>query len=68
MKITVILVKKIKITDFKKAKEIELVLFILMFLGLMSLNLWLFWTAFWLLLYLNIKKVIKILSKLELLF
>jgi len=68
VKITVILVKKIKITDFKKAKEIELVLFILMFLGLMSLNLWLFWTAFWLLLYLNIKKVIKILSKLELLF
>ncbi len=60
--------KKTKILKFFKNKDIEIVLFVLMFIGLISLNLWMFWIAFWLLLYLNLKKVIKILNKLELLF
>jgi len=60
--------KKLKIKNLKKTKEIEIALLVLMFLGILSLNLWLSWLAFWLLFFLRLKQVIKFFNKIEKLF
>ncbi len=58
-------IDKMKKPIFKNVKQIEIVLLIFMFLGLISLNLWLFWLAFWVLFFLKIEQIIKIFNKIE---
>ncbi len=59
-------VKKFKI-NFRKIKQLDVFLLIFMFLGLITLSLWLVWLVFWMIFFLKIEQIIKIFDKIELL-
>ncbi len=56
-----------KAKAINKIKKIDVFLLFLMLVGVLSLNLWLFWVAFWIFFFLKFKEIIKIFNKIELL-